>query len=215
MVQTECGLCNKVMFIQTLRSHTKKYHELSISEYKEKFRFVFSPFLQSLTVCFQCQVCGESFPQLRPVWRIVTPWQVSERAHAEQPHLAPCVTWCSATRWRPTCTPTRPTPTGSTTSSSWPGITNKFPKTPTWHLNPGMLPTGTSRGGRRLRRSPRPWRPPRRPHPSMPPRPRPSAPPQPCRPPGSGSATRSSTWSPGPTAVPWRRPGRPGGQRAS
>jgi len=54
MVQTECGLCNKVMFIQTLRSHTKKYHELSISEYKEKFSVKFVA-----KVFHNCGLCGE------------------------------------------------------------------------------------------------------------------------------------------------------------
>ena len=39
MVRTECQLCGKSMFIQALRSHTKKNHEVSISDYKEKFRF--------------------------------------------------------------------------------------------------------------------------------------------------------------------------------
>ena len=39
MVRTECQLCGKRMFIQALRSHTKKNHEVSISDYKEKFRF--------------------------------------------------------------------------------------------------------------------------------------------------------------------------------
>ena len=40
MVRTECQLCGKRMFIQALRSHTKKNHEMTISDYKERFRSI-------------------------------------------------------------------------------------------------------------------------------------------------------------------------------
>jgi len=54
MVRTECQLCGKKMFIQALRSHTKKNHEMSISDYKERFRV---ELLEK--VYHQCGLCGE------------------------------------------------------------------------------------------------------------------------------------------------------------
>ena len=72
MVRTECQLCGKKMFIQALRSHTKKNHEMSISDYKERFRSIWRSeqkiaikqhFILRVEllekVYHQCGLCGE------------------------------------------------------------------------------------------------------------------------------------------------------------